>query len=163
MKDQDHANSRQPVTLKSSLIDFWKRTFDYSGVTKFGKYWHLVIVDLIVYFLALILALTLAPSYGTKVTLIPIGVIVTLFFGIPFISLDVRRLRDVGFSNLGILSLFIALMILGLVHDFYDSLSSNVVYGVIGIIMFYISFRPTDNYVSAHKNDWGSKFFRQKR
>ncbi|MBN7274244.1 DUF805 domain-containing protein [Ligilactobacillus pobuzihii] len=164
MEDKNHKSTTQPVTFKKALLDFWKRAFDFSGVTKLGEFWWIEILSIGISFAVAFLSTALVEKKASPVVILIILLLFFIFLGFPSISLSIRRLRDVGLANLGILGIFVLSAIVGVFNNIYTLNSSVDIIGtVFNLVVFYVSLRPTDNYTTTHKSGWRSKVFRQQK
>lgn len=157
-----HNSFEQEPSFKESLLNFWKKTFDYSGVSKVSEYWWIIIVTGIIEFISIFVLLANVFENGSagKITAYIILGIVALFIGLPSISLSVRRLRDAGLSNLGISLCYVLLILCNIFWNFDKATYVQYINSIFGLIIFYVSLRPTDNYVTDQKSGWQSKVFR---
>lgn len=119
MEDKDYTSTTKPVTFKKALFDFWKRAFDFSGVTKLGEFWWIEILSIGIGFAVVFLSTTLVEKKTSLVVILLILLLFFIFFGFPAISLSIRRLRDVGLANLGILGIFVLSAIVGVFNNIY--------------------------------------------
>lgn len=164
MEDKNHTSATQPVTFKKALFDFWKRAFDFSGVTKLGEFWWIEILSIGIGLAVVFLFTILVEKKTSPVVILLILLLFFIFLGFPAISLYIRRLRDVGLANLGILGIFFLTRIVGVFNNIYTLNSSvDIIDTAVNLIVFYVSLRPTDNYTTTHKSGWRSKFFRQQK
>lgn len=170
MEDKNHTSMTQPVTFKAALFDFWKRAFDFSGVTKLGEFWWIEILSIGIGFAVVFLSTTLVEKKTNTVVILLILLLLFIFFGFPAISLSIRRLRDVGLANLGILVIFTLTVIVAILNNIYTLNSLvDIINTIVNLIVFYVSlrptnnFRPTNNYTTTHKRGWRSKIFRQQK
>ena len=71
----------------------WRKSFTYGGNATRSEYWWFYLVNLFIYFVILLVSPTIdiTVSMGT-----PIVIIYGIAQAFPFISITVRRLRDVG-------------------------------------------------------------------
>lgn len=84
----------------SSYTSGWTRAFDYSGRATRADYWWFVLVNLIVYFILLILTSALAIALPDMPAPASVLGSLTALYGFaqifPALALSVRRIRDIG-------------------------------------------------------------------
>lgn len=87
--------------------DFWKRAFDFSGVSSLREYWLPVGLHLGLLLFALVWYLFFKEKNDFTIPFW-IVIIYLVIAIVPFVALTVRRLRDTGFSGLwALLLLFV--------------------------------------------------------
>ncbi|MGY3704190.1 hypothetical protein BW731_09895 [Vagococcus martis] len=98
------------VTFGEAVSDFFKGYFDFSGRTTRAGYWWAQLSIVIVYIILYIwtISTVIGSIYGEP-NMLPIILLVlfTLAIIIPSISIQVRRLRDLGIKGKALLGLFI--------------------------------------------------------
>jgi uncharacterized membrane protein YhaH (DUF805 family) len=96
---------RQALLLFSGrMIDayrqFWRNSFDFSGRSTPGQYWGAQAMNLLVFFLLILLFIVVAPAIGHVSGATPTYTFIVygLAILIPSVSIQIRRLRDAGFD-----------------------------------------------------------------
>ena len=79
---------------------FWKSSFDFKGRTRRADFWLAIFAINIVLFAFVIAGLLFVMLVGDFVTVAPFTIVVaySIVTIVPSISIQVRRLRDAGFS-----------------------------------------------------------------
>lgn len=72
---------------------FW-RTFDFRGRARRKEYWLFVLLQLVIFVVAMALGLNLLPADDTVESLIGLPLVHVAIFGLPTLALQVRRLHD---------------------------------------------------------------------
>lgn len=98
-------NEQNPISVKDSLLDFWKGFISYNGKTPRKAFWIGVVEYFVVIALNNLIFGTLNSDYaggvsGKIFTTILFGVL--LIMQIPLTALAFRRLRDAGMKTLPI-------------------------------------------------------------
>ncbi|NEW61985.1 DUF805 domain-containing protein [Granulicatella sp. zg-ZJ] len=146
----------QIVPPKQAINDFFKGYFDFTGyTTRAGYLWVALIstVFLFVLFFGMIVSMMEAinsfgrygyyySDFGILRFLFSLILLVGLFLLIPFVAIQVRRLRDSGFTNRGIVAIYLYVLS---VFPFAIILSiltalANVVPALFGIVLVVFLF-----------------------
>jgi uncharacterized membrane protein YhaH (DUF805 family) len=99
-------------------LDFWKNYFKFSGVASRRDFWLSMLVNVLIYFSLFAIA-----GITGEVNLIAIATLFILLALIPSISIQVRKLHDVGKSGWW---WFINIVPLGFLYLLYLSVISSV-------------------------------------
>lgn len=152
----------QAVTLKDSLLNFWKGFISYNGRSVRKSFW----IGIVEYLVLLIVVNQLILGYfastyagGTSgIIVLVIRTIFLLIMLIPLTALAFRRLRDAGLKTLPITILIIINALLAVLNVLFTStiaVAALVVCQAFLILLFCI---PTD----AMTTDKETKVFRGK-
>ncbi|HFI0394587.1 TPA: DUF805 domain-containing protein [Streptococcus suis] len=138
----------QDVSFGQAFKDSWRGLFSFGGYTTRKGYWFGVIgIDIPIYLIYIFMVpllltgseaaafLALYLTFGTMLAIIPI--IVGVF------ALRVRRLRDSGFSNQGIVIYIVGLCLLSIIPIL------NI---IIGIVDFYLACQPSGRFLTDEKD-----------
>ena len=79
---------------------FWKSSFDFKGRTRRADFWLAIFANTIALFAFVVAGLLFVMLVGDFATVAPFAIVVAYFIVtiVPSISIQVRRLRDAGFS-----------------------------------------------------------------
>lgn len=155
-------NETQDVTLKDSLLNFWKGSISYNGRSVRKSFW----IGIVEYLAIMIVIDQLVLGYfasvyagGTSgIVVLIIRAIFLLAMLIPLTALAFRRLRDAGLKTLPITILVIINAVLAVLNVLFTStiaVAALVVCQAFLILLFCI---PTD----AMAVDKETKVFREK-
>jgi len=99
------------------FIEFWKRSFDFTGITKRRNFWITQAWCLLHVILSVIFGITLLIDFAPDINSSEVGPFIlipiyafSIVSSIPSISLQVRRLRDAARNPLWILICFIPII-----------------------------------------------------
>jgi len=94
------SNTRFISVMINSYRSFWRKSFDFKGRTARPDFWLAAAANTIVIIAVLALGALLVGLWGDSATAGPITFLVIYSLGaiVPNISIQVRRLRDAGFS-----------------------------------------------------------------
>ena len=155
-------NETQDVTLKDSLLNFWKGSISYNGRSVRKSFW----IGIVEYLAIMIVIDQLVLGYfasayagGTSgIVVLVVRAIFLLAMLIPLTALAFRRLRDAGLKTLPITILVIINAVLAVLNVLFTStiaVAALVVCQAFLILLFCI---PTD----AMAVDKEMKVFREK-
>ena len=157
-------NENQDVTLKDSLLNFWKGFISYNGRSVRKSFW----IGIVEYLAILIVIDQLILGYfasayagGTSgIVVLVIRAIFLLVMLIPLTALAFRRLRDAGLKTLPIMVLVVINAVLAVLNVLFTSTTTIAVAALVVcqaflILLFCI---PTD----AMAVDKETKVFRKK-
>jgi len=100
---------------------FWQNSFNFSGRSTPGQYWGAQAMNLLAFFLLILLFIVVAPAMGYASGAAPTYALIVygLAISVPSFSIQIRRIRDTGFDPwwiligiipwIGALALFILL------------------------------------------------------
>lgn len=139
------------VHFKQAIRDFWCGYIDFKGFTTRAGYWWAVLFSYLVPVLCVTIATLLGFMGSSSANIALIFLIVALLFGIaifiPTVTLSIRRWRDAGLSNAGIIILCVLdILFNGLSVQFHTF--SNALTLILGIVMLLLSILPTDKLVT---------------
>lgn len=121
------------MSFWKSILNFWTRIFDYKGRSTRKEFWIGILQILLIPIIATIIGVAIFgfDIYEDKyLPLIATCSIILLI--LPYISLIIRRMRDIGFTNLGII--FIILI----------AILANAAFNV---VIFIIALLPTNAFI----------------
>ena len=155
-------NETQDVTLKDSLLNFWKGSISYNGRSVRKSFW----IGIVEYLAIMIVIDQLVLGYfasayaggASGIVFLVVRAIFLLAMLIPLTALAFRRLRDAGLKTLPITILVIINAVLAVLNVLFTStiaVAALVVCQAFLILLFCI---PTD----AMAVDKETKVFREK-
>ena len=155
-------NETQDVTLKDSLLNFWKGSISYNGRSVRKSFW----IGIVEYLAIMIVIDQLVLGYfasayaggASGIVVLVVRAIFLLAMLIPLTALELRRLRDAGLKTLPITILVIINAVLAVLNVLFTStiaVAALVVCQAFLILLFCI---PTD----AMAVDKETKVFREK-
>ncbi|WP_283577475.1 DUF805 domain-containing protein [Ligilactobacillus aviarius] len=155
-------NETQDVTLKDSLLNFWKGSISYNGRSVRKSFW----IGIVEYLAIMIVIDQLVLGYfasvyaggASGIVVLVVRAIFLLAMLIPLTALAFRRLRDAGLKTLPITILVIINAVLAVLNVLFTStiaVAALVVCQAFLILLFCI---PTD----AMAVDKETKVFREK-
>lgn len=101
------------ISFGKAIVDFFRGYWDFKGYTSRSGYWYMVLFNLLLLIISTFLPISIFnPRYLLNpFYLITGGFLYFLFWLsalIPWVAINVRRLRDVGFKGSGIFLLYVA-------------------------------------------------------
>lgn len=101
------------ISFGKAIVDFFRGYWDFKGYTSRSGYWYMVLFNLLLLIISTVLPISIFnPRYLLNpFYLITGGFLYFLFWLsalIPWVAINVRRLRDVGFKGSGIFLLYVA-------------------------------------------------------
>lgn len=153
------------VDFKQAVKDFWKGYVDFSGLTTRAGYWWAVLFTFVVPIAISIIAMLLAMA-NSHLAAVSLGLlIVVLLFGlvilIPSVTISLRRWRDAGLSNKGVVTLFVLEVIFNIVSIWWNDFG-NWMLIITGLISFILTLLPTNQLVTTSNNVVALFLFRKK-
>lgn len=142
------------LTFGQTISDFFEGYVDFKGYTSRKGYWFPTLTIGISIIIILLFALRNLGAY--LLTL----VIITLIFGLPFLAIFVRRLRDVGFSRYSILIIIILNSISNSIN--YSNIYAKVLSSIIGLGVLILALLPSNALRTSSTNKILKIFFRPK-
>lgn len=123
------------MSFFKALGNFWVKTFDYKGESSRKEFWAGILQIVVLLFVMLGFGYYLCgfENFESKYLLI----FSLVYWGIvvlPYISLIIRRLWDIGFTGLGIFIVFI------------------LIFPTAGIMIFIVGLLPTNSFVLNQSN-----------
>lgn len=155
-------NESQDVTLKASLLNFWKGFISYNGRSVRKSFWIGVIEYLVILFVINQLILGyFASVYAGGASGIAMTVIRAIFLIVmlvPLTALAFRRLRDVGLKTLPITILVIIDALFAVLNVVFTSTIVLAIWVLCQAFLILLLCIPTD----AMAVDQETKIFREK-
>lgn len=98
------------VTFKQAIRDYWRGYVDFGGYTTRAGYWWANLFVWLYLLAALVIGLLCTHVAGIVAILVMAGSILSVI--LPNLALLVRRLRDAGLNNTGIITLLVVTLLL---------------------------------------------------
>lgn len=181
---QDDFQAPKMVSFKQAFLDFFKNYFNFTGRSTRAAYWWIVLLGAIIVFVPtfvltidvtfrLLQATDITQSFWSALGLLMIPLIIwgliILATIIPWIALNVRRLRDAGLRGRGYLVIIVFNIIIGGIAIYFDN-SHSWVYLVFksinklcNLYIFISTIMPTDTMLTSSSNGLMRFFFREKK
>lgn len=167
-------NETGRVSFKQAIVDVFRGYATFGGeTTRAGFWWPTLVVALVVAlgfgcvaYGGAEMALTLS---ATPIVVFTIGIIILLLISciaiIPTMTLVIRRLRDVGFSNTGIAILYTVFIVLSMISSVAGSgvfaTVMLVITAIVEIGMIVLFCLPSQKLASAKQTTFARLMFRQ--
>lgn len=151
------------IRFTQAVQEFWCGYFDFKGFTTRAGYWWAVLFSYLVPVLCVSIAALLGFINRNLANIALIFLIVALLFGIaifiPMITLSIRRWRDAGLNNTGIILLCVLdVLFNGLSIRFHTF--SNALTLILCIVMIILAILPTNKLVTVSQNPVWKFLFR---
>lgn len=141
------------VNFATAFADFFKGYFDFSGRSTRAGYWWIAPFIVITGIIAVIIAFTITDDIDSAQNIAFLIYLVP--FGMPSLTLQIRRYRDVGFTAKGavlllIIPITLSITFSGLLGDFFD------------IINIVITVQATDAFLTTSQSKTTQSLLRSK-